>query len=157
LGDERLCSRGTKLNSIFITAEDDVEAYVKTCLVCQQDKGVHKHPVGLLKPLPTPERPWESVSTDWPYPNQKVTEPLWWFHAKIATQPIQINALYVQRLDKKARRTVRDSKTSRQVCLSTWFAFTIKDPPGRTCDLLKEYDEDKEDERRNVSKRAIRM
>ncbi|GKC60587.1 transposon Tf2-2 polyprotein, partial [Tanacetum coccineum] len=42
--------------------QDDVEAYVKTCLVCQQDKGVQNHPAGLLEPLPTPERPWESVS-----------------------------------------------------------------------------------------------
>ncbi|KAK8584247.1 hypothetical protein V6N12_068493 [Hibiscus sabdariffa] len=42
----------------------DIEAYVKTCLVCQQDKIEMKKPAGLLQPLPIPERPWESVSMD---------------------------------------------------------------------------------------------
>lgn len=43
---------------------DDVEAYVRTCLVCQQDKVERQKPGGLLEPLPTPTRPWESVSMD---------------------------------------------------------------------------------------------
>ena len=43
---------------------DDVEAYVKTCLVCQQDKVGKSKPAGLLEPLPIAERPWESVSLD---------------------------------------------------------------------------------------------
>ncbi|KAE8712759.1 hypothetical protein F3Y22_tig00110229pilonHSYRG00017 [Hibiscus syriacus] len=43
---------------------DDVEAYVKTCLVCQHDKIDMKKPVGLLQPLPILERPWESFSMD---------------------------------------------------------------------------------------------
>ncbi|KAI3412628.1 Hydrolase_4 domain-containing protein [Psidium guajava] len=43
---------------------DDVEVYVRTCLVCQQDKLEQKSPAGLLEPLPVPERPWESVSMD---------------------------------------------------------------------------------------------
>ncbi len=43
---------------------DDVETYVKTCLVCQQDKIELKTPAGLLQPLPIPERPWESLSMD---------------------------------------------------------------------------------------------
>ena len=43
---------------------DDVEAYVKTCLVCQQDKVEQHTPAGLLEPLPIPERPWESISMD---------------------------------------------------------------------------------------------
>ena len=43
---------------------DDVEAYVKTCLVCQQDKTEQRVPAGLLEPLPIPERPWESISMD---------------------------------------------------------------------------------------------
>jgi len=44
--------------------KDDVETYVKICLLCQQDKIEQEAPAGLLKPLPIPERPWESVSMD---------------------------------------------------------------------------------------------
>lgn len=44
--------------------QDDVETYVRTCLVCQQDKVEQQQPGGLLEPLPIPERPWESVSMD---------------------------------------------------------------------------------------------
>ncbi|KAE8673495.1 Detected protein of unknown function [Hibiscus syriacus] len=43
---------------------NDVEAYVKTCLVCQQDKIEQKRPAGLLQPLPIPEKPWETLSMD---------------------------------------------------------------------------------------------
>ncbi|KAK0571046.1 hypothetical protein LWI29_010272 [Acer saccharum] len=43
---------------------DDVDAYVRTCLVCQQDKVEQQRPAGLLEPLPIAGRPWESVSTD---------------------------------------------------------------------------------------------
>jgi hypothetical protein len=43
---------------------DDIELYVKTCLVCQQDKVKQHQPSGLLEPLPIPEKPWESVSMD---------------------------------------------------------------------------------------------
>ncbi|KAF2322152.1 hypothetical protein GH714_007920 [Hevea brasiliensis] len=43
---------------------DDIQLYVKTCLVCQQDKGDQRRPAGLLEPLPTPSRPWESISMD---------------------------------------------------------------------------------------------
>ncbi|KAH9723181.1 Endonuclease [Citrus sinensis] len=44
--------------------KDDIEAYVRTCLVCQQDKVDHQLPEGLLEPLPLATRPWESVSMD---------------------------------------------------------------------------------------------
>ncbi|KAE8660305.1 Detected protein of unknown function [Hibiscus syriacus] len=43
---------------------NDVEAYAKTCLVCQQDKIEQRRPAGLLQPLPIPEKPWESLSMD---------------------------------------------------------------------------------------------
>ncbi|KAK9181022.1 hypothetical protein WN944_024159 [Citrus x changshan-huyou] len=43
---------------------DDIEAYVRTCLACQQDKVNHQLLVGLLEPLPIASRPWESVTMD---------------------------------------------------------------------------------------------
>ena len=43
---------------------DDIEAYVRTCLVCQLDKADRQLPAGLLEPLPTASRPWESVTMD---------------------------------------------------------------------------------------------
>ena len=43
---------------------EDVQAYVKSCLVCQMDKTEMKKAAGLLQPLPIPERPWESISMD---------------------------------------------------------------------------------------------
>ena len=43
---------------------DDIELYVKTCLVCQQDKVEQQQPAGLLEPFPIPEKPWESISMD---------------------------------------------------------------------------------------------
>ncbi|KAL0311786.1 UNVERIFIED_CONTAM: Transposon Tf2-11 polyprotein [Sesamum radiatum] len=44
---------------------DDVETYVRTCLICQQDKADHQKKAGLLQPLPISTRPWESVSMDY--------------------------------------------------------------------------------------------
>ncbi|KAL0396200.1 UNVERIFIED_CONTAM: Transposon Tf2-11 polyprotein [Sesamum calycinum] len=44
---------------------DDVETYVHTCLIRQQDKADHKKKTGLLQPLLIPKRPWESVSMDY--------------------------------------------------------------------------------------------
>ncbi|KAL0380935.1 UNVERIFIED_CONTAM: hypothetical protein Sangu_0157800 [Sesamum angustifolium] len=44
--------------------EEDVEPYVKTCLVCQLDKVERKKYAGLLHPLPIPEVPWQSISMD---------------------------------------------------------------------------------------------
>ncbi|KAG6517981.1 hypothetical protein ZIOFF_021381 [Zingiber officinale] len=49
---------------IWPKMENDVEAYVKTCLVCQQDKTERKKEAGLLQPLPIPEKPWVYVSMD---------------------------------------------------------------------------------------------
>ena len=44
--------------------ELDIELYVKTCLVCQQDKGLTQKEGSLLQHLPIPKSPWISVSTD---------------------------------------------------------------------------------------------
>ncbi|KAH0751965.1 hypothetical protein KY290_006553 [Solanum tuberosum] len=43
--------------------EGDIEAYVKTCHVCQVDKTERKKEAGLLQPLPIPKRPWLSPMT----------------------------------------------------------------------------------------------
>ena len=42
--------------------EDNIEAYVKTCYVCQVDKTERKNEAGLLQPLPVLESLWLSVS-----------------------------------------------------------------------------------------------
>ena len=43
---------------------EDVQTYVKSCLVYQMDKTKRKKAAGLLQPLPIPERPWENISMD---------------------------------------------------------------------------------------------
>ena len=43
---------------------DDVQAYVRSCLVCQLDKTKRNKTTRLLQPLPIPEKPWESISMD---------------------------------------------------------------------------------------------
>ncbi|KAL0434636.1 UNVERIFIED_CONTAM: hypothetical protein Sradi_0171500 [Sesamum radiatum] len=45
--------------------QDDVETYVRTCLICQQDKADHQKKVDLLQLLLIPKRSWESVSMDY--------------------------------------------------------------------------------------------
>ncbi|GBG87247.1 hypothetical protein CBR_g45306 [Chara braunii] len=42
----------------------DAQLYAETCQVCQRDKPRTQAPLGLLKPLPIPERPGESLSMD---------------------------------------------------------------------------------------------
>ncbi|GBG68109.1 hypothetical protein CBR_g2660 [Chara braunii] len=42
----------------------DAKLYVETCQVCQRDKPRTQAPLGLLKPLPIPEKPGESLSMD---------------------------------------------------------------------------------------------
>jgi hypothetical protein len=44
--------------------KEDAKEYVKICLTCQQNRTFNKKQVRLLRPLPIPERPWESVSMD---------------------------------------------------------------------------------------------
>ncbi|CAA0813273.1 Uncharacterized mitochondrial protein AtMg00860 [Striga hermonthica] len=51
-------------NYFWPQLKDDVETYVRTCLVCQQDKIENRHPAGLLEPLPIPAGPWDSITLD---------------------------------------------------------------------------------------------
>jgi len=41
-----------------------VRDFCRKCGICQRTKGSSAPPLGLLQPLPIPERPWESVSMD---------------------------------------------------------------------------------------------
>ncbi|GBG80905.1 hypothetical protein CBR_g31461 [Chara braunii] len=43
---------------------DDAKKYVQTCQVCQRDKPWTRAPLGLLKPLPIPAGPGQSISMD---------------------------------------------------------------------------------------------
>jgi len=54
----------TEENYYWPRMRNDVEAYVKTCFVCQQDKTEQRVPAGLLEPLPILEQPWENISMD---------------------------------------------------------------------------------------------
>ena len=42
----------------------EVKQYVTSCLACQSNKPNTQQPMGLLQPLPTPERRWDQVSMD---------------------------------------------------------------------------------------------
>ncbi|KAL0449378.1 UNVERIFIED_CONTAM: hypothetical protein Slati_1494200 [Sesamum latifolium] len=57
---------------------DDVEMYVRTCLICQQDKADHQKKADLLQPLPIPKRPWESISMDYIFGLPKPRKQLLW-------------------------------------------------------------------------------
>ena len=43
---------------------NDVEGFVKSCVVCGRAKARRHQPYGVLQQLPIPERPWHSVSMD---------------------------------------------------------------------------------------------
>ena len=45
-------------------ADTDVTNLVQACRVCAQAKASHQLPVGLLEPLPVPQRPWSHVALD---------------------------------------------------------------------------------------------
>jgi len=51
----------------------EVEDYCRSCAVCSANKSSNELPAGLLKPLPIPERVWDSVGIDFvgPFPMSK--------------------------------------------------------------------------------------
>lgn len=49
---------------IWPKMEDVIEAYVRTCVICQKDKLERKKEAGLLQPLPILDKPFQSVSMD---------------------------------------------------------------------------------------------
>lgn len=63
LGTQKTLERLTQL--YYWPAMDKAVAYyVRTCLSCQQNKKPNQRPQGLTKPLPIPDRAWQSVSHD---------------------------------------------------------------------------------------------
>jgi hypothetical protein len=42
----------------------DVVGYITRCIECQKVKVEHRHPTGLLQPLPIPEKKWEVITMD---------------------------------------------------------------------------------------------
>jgi hypothetical protein len=42
----------------------DVVDYIARCMECQKVKAEHRHPTGLLQPLPIPEKKWEVITID---------------------------------------------------------------------------------------------
>lgn len=44
--------------------DEDIVQYVRSCDACQRNKPSHQAKIGLLQPLPIPERPWQQVSLD---------------------------------------------------------------------------------------------
>ena len=48
----------------WLKMKDDIQAYVKSCLVCQNDKIEWKNGACLLHPLSIPEIPWQCLSMD---------------------------------------------------------------------------------------------
>jgi RNase H-like domain found in reverse transcriptase/Reverse transcriptase (RNA-dependent DNA polymerase)/Integrase zinc binding domain/Chromo (CHRromatin Organisation MOdifier) domain/Retroviral aspartyl protease len=44
--------------------DEEIRQYVTSCLACQQNKPSTQLPMGLLQPLPIPERPWQQVTMD---------------------------------------------------------------------------------------------
>ena len=46
------------------TMRKNIAEYLNKCLECQQVKVEHRHPAGLLQPIPVPEWKWEVISLD---------------------------------------------------------------------------------------------
>jgi hypothetical protein len=42
----------------------DVADYITKCMECQKVNVEHRHPMGLLQPLPIPEKKWEVITID---------------------------------------------------------------------------------------------
>ena len=49
---------------IWLGLRHDVETYVNGCAVCQRTKGTNRLPIGKLKSLEVPSRPWTEISMD---------------------------------------------------------------------------------------------
>lgn len=53
-----------KRNYYWPNMYNEIKEYVVTCLPCQQNKPSQQVPMGLLQPIPNPERRWSTVTID---------------------------------------------------------------------------------------------
>ncbi|MCO5612116.1 hypothetical protein L7F22_066378 [Adiantum nelumboides] len=50
--------------TVKIAVRGDVDAFLRSCLVCQKVKFDRQKAPGLLQPLPIPDKPWENIAMD---------------------------------------------------------------------------------------------
>jgi hypothetical protein len=63
-GDAKRTTMFLKKSYYWPNLKDHAKEYMKICLTCQQNRTFNKKQVGLLRPLPILQGPWESVSMD---------------------------------------------------------------------------------------------
>ncbi len=63
LGSAKTIARITQ-RFVWPNMHAEIRHYVSTCLTCQMNKPSTQLPLGLLQPLPIPDRPWQVVTMD---------------------------------------------------------------------------------------------
>jgi hypothetical protein len=53
-----------KIHYFWPGMKREIDEYIARCMECQKVKAEHRHPTGLLQPLPIPEWKWEVVTMD---------------------------------------------------------------------------------------------
>jgi hypothetical protein len=53
-----------RIQLFWTRMKKDVVDYIAQCMECKKVKAEHRHPMGLLQPLPIPERKWEVITMD---------------------------------------------------------------------------------------------
>jgi hypothetical protein len=53
-----------KSHYFWSSMKKEIVEYIARCMECQKVKAEHRHPTGLLQPLPIPEWKWEVVTMD---------------------------------------------------------------------------------------------
>jgi hypothetical protein len=53
-----------KIHYFWLGMKREIYEYIARCMECQKVKAEHRHPAGLLQPIPIPEWKWEVVTMD---------------------------------------------------------------------------------------------